>query len=85
MPFSMAHKVDHPASLYAASQKANELMAHSYSHLFDLPNSGLRYFTLYGPWGLPDLAPWLFTSANHQTVEQMTFIAMLEQALAAGR
>jgi UDP-glucuronate 4-epimerase len=63
MPFSVAHNVDHPVSLYAASKKANELMAHSYSHLFDLPTTGLRYFTVYGPWGRPDMAPWLFTSA----------------------
>ena len=53
MPFSVAHNVDHPVSLYAASKKANELMAHSYSHLFDLPTTGLRYFTVYGPWGRP--------------------------------
>lgn len=63
MPFSVADNVDHPVSLYAASKKANELMAHSYSHLFDLPTTGLRYFTVYGPWGRPDMAPWLFTSA----------------------
>lgn len=63
MPFSVGHNVDHPVSLYAASKKANELMAHSYSHLFDLPTTGLRYFTVYGPWGRPDMAPWLFTSA----------------------
>jgi UDP-glucuronate 4-epimerase len=63
MPFSVKHNVDHPVSLYAASKKANELMAHSYSHLFGLPTTGLRYFTVYGPWGRPDMAPWLFTSA----------------------
>jgi UDP-glucuronate 4-epimerase len=63
MPFSVTHNVDHPVSLYAASKKANELMAHSYSHLYDLPTTGLRYFTVYGPWGRPDMAPWLFTSA----------------------
>lgn len=63
MPFSVADNVDHPVSLYAASKKANELMAHSYSHLFDLPTTGLRYFTVYGPWGRPDMAPWLFTRA----------------------
>jgi UDP-glucuronate 4-epimerase len=63
MPFSVKHNVDHPVSLYAASKKANELMAHSYSHLFALPTTGLRYFTVYGPWGRPDMAPWLFTSA----------------------
>lgn len=63
MPFSVQHNVDHPVSLYAASKKANELMAHSYSHLYGLPTTGLRYFTVYGPWGRPDMSPWLFTSA----------------------
>jgi UDP-glucuronate 4-epimerase len=63
MPFSVNHNVDHPASLYAASKKANELMAHSYSHLFGLATTGLRYFTVYGPWGRPDMSPWLFSSA----------------------
>lgn len=63
MPFSVTDNVDHPISLYAASKKANELMAHSYSHLFDLPTTGLRYFTVYGPWGRPDMAPWLFSKA----------------------
>lgn len=63
MPFSVHDNVDHPVSLYAASKKANELMAHSYSHLYNLPTTGLRYFTVYGPWGRPDMSPWLFTSA----------------------
>lgn len=63
MPFSVSHSVDLPVSLYAASKKANELMAHSYSHLYALPTTGLRYFTVYGPWGRPDMSPWLFTSA----------------------
>ena len=63
MPFSVRDNVDHPVSLYAASKKANELMAHSYSHLYGLPTTGLRYFTVYGPWGRPDMSPWLFTSA----------------------
>ncbi len=63
MPFSVHDNVDHPLSLYAASKKANELMAHSYSHLYHLPTTGLRYFTVYGPWGQPDMSPWLFTSA----------------------
>lgn len=63
MPFSTHDNVDHPLSLYAASKKANELMAHSYSHLYRLPTTGLRYFTVYGPWGRPDMSPWLFTSA----------------------
>jgi UDP-glucuronate 4-epimerase len=63
MPFSVTDNVDHPVSLYAATKKANELMAHSYSHLYNLPTTGLRYFTVYGPWGRPDMSPWLFTSA----------------------
>ena len=63
MPFSVHDNVDHPVSLYAASKKANELMAHSYSHIYGLPTTGLRYFTVYGPWGRPDMSPWLFTSA----------------------
>jgi UDP-glucuronate 4-epimerase len=63
MPYSVHDSVDHPVSLYAASKKANELMAHSYSHLYGLPTTGLRYFTVYGPWGRPDMSPWLFTSA----------------------
>ena len=63
MPFSVHDEVNHPVSLYAATKKSNELMAHSYSHLFGLPTTGLRYFTVYGPWGRPDMSPWLFTSA----------------------
>jgi UDP-glucuronate 4-epimerase len=63
MPFSVHHNVDHPISLYAASKKANELMAHSYSHLYRLPVTGLRFFTVYGPWGRPDMALFLFTKA----------------------
>jgi len=63
MPFSVHHNVDHPVSLYAASKKANELMAHSYSHLYGLPCTGLRFFTVYGPWGRPDMALFLFTKA----------------------
>ena len=63
MPFSVHHNVDHPVSLYAASKKANELMAHAYSHLFKLPCTGLRFFTVYGPWGRPDMALFLFTKA----------------------
>lgn len=61
MPFSVHNNVDHPVSLYAASKKANELMAHTYSHLFGLPTTGLRFFTVYGPWGRPDMALFLFT------------------------
>ena len=63
MPFSVHDNVDHPVSLYAASKKANELMAHTYSHLYGLPTTGLRFFTVYGPWGRPDMALFLFTRA----------------------
>ena len=63
MPFSVHHNVDHPVSLYAASKKANELMAHTYSYLYSLPTTGLRFFTVYGPWGRPDMALFLFTRA----------------------
>ena len=63
MPFRTSDNVDHPLSLYGASKKANELMAHSYSHLFSLPTTGLRFFTVYGPWGRPDMAMWLFAAA----------------------
>lgn len=63
MPFSIHDNVDHPISLYAATKKANELMAHTYSHLYRLPTTGLRFFTVYGPWGRPDMAPFLFTKA----------------------
>ncbi len=63
MPFSVHHNVDHPVSLYAATKKANELMAHTYSHLYGLPCTGLRFFTVYGPWGRPDMALFLFTEA----------------------
>ncbi len=63
MPFSVRHNVDHPISLYAASKKANELMAHTYSYLYNLPTTGLRFFTVYGPWGRPDMALFLFTKA----------------------
>jgi len=63
MPFSVHHNVDHPVSLYAATKKANELMAHTYSHLFRIPTTGLRFFTVYGPWGRPDMALFIFTKA----------------------
>jgi UDP-glucuronate 4-epimerase len=62
-PFSTAQNVDHPLNLYGATKKANELMAHAYAHLFGLPTTGLRFFTVYGPWGRPDMAVWLFTDA----------------------
>ena len=63
MPFSTHDNVDHPLSLYGATKKANELMAHSYAHLFNLPTTGLRFFTVYGPWGRPDMAMWIFAEA----------------------
>jgi UDP-glucuronate 4-epimerase len=63
MPFRVSQNVDHPLSLYGASKKANELMAHAYAHLFGLPATGLRFFTVYGPWGRPDMAMWLFADA----------------------
>lgn len=63
MPFSVHESVDHPVSLYAATKKSNELMAHTYSHLFNIPTTGLRFFTVYGPWGRPDMALFLFTKS----------------------
>ncbi len=63
MPFNTSENVDHPLSLYGATKKANELMAHSYAHLFNLPTTGLRFFTVYGPWGRPDMAMWIFAAA----------------------
>src|SRR5689334_116676 len=63
LPFSVHDPVDHPVSLYAATKKANELMAHTYAHLYRLPTTGLRFFTVYGPWGRPDMAAWIFTEA----------------------
>jgi UDP-glucuronate 4-epimerase len=71
MPFSVHQNVDHPISLYAASKKANELMAHTYSYLYNLPCTGLRFFTVYGPWGRPDMALFLFTKAmlNNEPIQ----------------
>ena len=66
LPFSESDNVDHPVSLYAATKKANELMAHAYSHLYQIPMTGLRFFTVYGPWGRPDMAPFLFANAIRQ-------------------
>ncbi|MGY0406719.1 NAD-dependent epimerase/dehydratase family protein, partial [Pseudoalteromonas sp. SYSU M81241] len=63
IPFSTTDSVDHPISLYAASKKSNELMAYTYSHLYGFPTTGLRFFTVYGPWGRPDMALYLFTDA----------------------
>ncbi|TCD57602.1 capsular biosynthesis protein CpsI [Synechococcus sp. BS56D] len=92
MPFSEHHSVDHPMSLYAASKKANELMAHTYSHLYGLPATGLRFFTVYGPWGRPDMALFLFTKAmlagepiqlfnNGQMVRDFTYIDDIIESL----
>lgn len=71
VPFSEDDPVDHPVSLYAATKRSNELMAHTYSHLFQLPTTGLRFFTVYGPWGRPDMAMWLFTRSilNHAPID----------------
>jgi len=93
LPFRTTDTVDHPLSLYAASKKANELMAHSYSHLFGLPTSGLRFFTVYGPWGRPDMAMWLFAEAilsgrpiklfnNGQMLRDFTYIDDIVEAVA---
>ncbi|EMF4711766.1 NAD-dependent epimerase [Providencia stuartii] len=70
-PFSASDSVDHPVSLYAATKKSNELMAHSYSHLYNIPTTGLRFFTVYGPWGRPDMAPFIFTRKiiNGETID----------------
>lgn len=73
IPFSETDQVDQPASLYAATKKANELMAHTYSHLYQLPTSGLRFFTVYGPWGRPDMAPMLFADAMTNNREIKVF------------
>ena len=66
LPFRTSDNVDHPLNLYGATKKANELMAHAYAHLFAIPATGLRFFTVYGPWGRPDMAMWLFTAAIMQ-------------------
>jgi len=92
LPFTESDNVDHPVSLYAATKKANELMAHTYSHLYRLPTTGLRFFTVYGPWGRPDMAPFLFTRAilegrpidvfNHGHVRRdFTFIDDIAEAV----
>src|SRR5579859_1879921 len=93
LPFSVQDNVDHPISLYAASKKANELMAHSYSHLYKIPATGLRFFTVYGPWGRPDMAMFLFAGAilagepiklfNHGKMRRdFTYIDDVSQAVA---
>ena len=71
VPFATSDSVDHPVSLYAATKKSNELMAHSYSHLYDIPTTGLRFFTVYGSWGRPDMAPFIFTKKilNGDTID----------------
>lgn len=92
MPFSVSQNVDHPLSLYAATKKANELMAHTYSNLYGLPTTGLRFFTVYGPWGRPDMALFLFTKAilegrpidvfNHGTMKRdFTYIADIVEGI----
>ncbi|KZR85015.1 NAD-dependent epimerase [Synechococcus sp. MIT S9504] len=92
MPFSELHSVDHPVSLYAATKKANELMAHTYSHLYGLATTGLRFFTVYGPWGRPDMALFLFTKAilggepikvfnNGEMVRDFTYIDDIVESL----
>ena len=92
MPFSEKQTVDHPVSLYAATKKSNELLAHSYSHLYNLPSSGLRFFTVYGPWGRPDMALFLFTKSilegqpikvfNHgQMIRDFTYIDDIAESL----
>jgi len=92
LPFSEHHSVDHPVSLYAASKKSNELMAHTYSHLYGLPVTGLRFFTVYGPWGRPDMALFLFTKAmlegrpvqlfnNGQMVRDFTYVDDIVESL----
>ena len=92
LPFSEHQSVDHPVSLYAASKKANELMAHTYSHLYGLPSTGLRFFTVYGPWGRPDMALYLFTKAiieetpikvfnNGKMVRDFTYIDDIVESL----
>ncbi len=79
MPFEEDDAVDHPKSLYAATKRSNELMAHSYSHLFDMPATGLRFFTVYGPWGRPDMAPMIFANAifNRKPLKIYNFGKML--------
>jgi UDP-glucuronate 4-epimerase len=92
LPFSEHHSVDHPVSLYAATKKANELMAHTYSHLYGLPVTGLRFFTVYGPWGRPDMALFLFTQAilegrpihvfnNGQMTRDFTYVDDITESL----
>ncbi|MDW8245696.1 MAG: GDP-mannose 4,6-dehydratase [Sandaracinaceae bacterium] len=75
LPFSVHHNVDHPISLYAATKKANELMAHTYSHLYGIPTTGLRFFTVYGPWGRPDMAI-LFSPVASYRVNQFPYLTM---------
>jgi UDP-glucuronate 4-epimerase len=91
-PFNESHSVDHPVSLYAATKKSNELMAHSYSHLYKIPSTGLRFFTVYGPWGRPDMALFLFTKSilneepikvfnNGEMIRDFTYIDDISESL----
>lgn len=93
VPFSVEDPVDHPVSLYAATKRSNELMAHTYSHLYNVPSTGLRFFTVYGPWGRPDMAPFLFTDAiinkrpikifnNGEMERDFTYIEDIVEAIA---
>lgn len=79
VPFSEEDNVDHPVSLYAATKKSNELMASTYSHLYRIPVSGLRFFTVYGPWGRPDMAIWKFTEAILKGVRYKSMLAVNSQ------
>ena len=84
MPFSERQNVDHPLTLYAATKKANELMAHSYSSLYGLPTTGLRFFTVYGPWGRPDMAAWLHARMRHSAAERFGLVDSWERDELAG-
>lgn len=77
-PFSTNHNVDHPVSLYAATKKSNELMAHTYSHLYNIPTTGLRFFTVYGPWGRPDMAYFSFTAIIHPGFNKHLFLLRVQ-------
>ena len=92
MPFSEKQSVDHPVSLYAATKKSNELIAHSYSHLYNIPSTGLRFFTVYGPWGRPDMALFIFTKSilqnkpikvfnNGQMTRDFTYVEDIAESL----
>ena len=76
IPFLETHNVDNPISIYAASKKSNELMAYSYNHLFGLKSTGLRFFTVYGPWGRPDMAMYIFTKRTSSIMNQLKCLIM---------